>query len=655
MAKRLARLTNRKNLLGTAAVVVLAAVNAPAVTGFAQHAYHRYEISRPEYKAKYGHWALAALPERYRLNSIHAILLHTGKVLLIAGSGNNVKHFNGGVFKSTLWDPAADTFKKIDTPADLFCSGHTQLPDGKILIAGGTARYEVLEGDVTRAGGAMLVMSKDPDHARTFPKGTVFRSPSGVEYRSQFAVTVPAAKKAPISRGGNAKVISQEGNAKVIASEARVFVEAIEKGPLGITNTTEQYEIRGLQGKDTDTFYGVADKLGLDKKDFQGIKNAYEFDPVTEKYTKVGSMSEARWYPTMTTLPDGRVLAVSGLDDIGQVVPGKNEIYDPATKTWSKAPTRYFPTYPSFFLTAPGKIFYTGSNAGYGPSDKGRTPGLWDLKTNRFTPVPGLTDPDIMETSSSVLLPPAQDKKVMVLGGGGVGESRAATSRTAIVDLKAAHPAFRPGPHLPENTRYLNSVIMPDDTVFTTGGSSGYRGKGASDILKAQFYDPAAGAFVPAADPTVGRNYHTEALLLPDGRVAVFGSDPLFSDEADTRPGHFEQRVEVYSPPYLFHGARPRLQHDGTTDVPLGDEVTLRTPDAARITRVRLMRPGSATHVTDFDQRSVALKVVRHTDGSLAVRIPGDPSLVPPGWYTVVATDGAGTPSKAVWLHVRQD
>ncbi|MCX5423619.1 galactose oxidase-like domain-containing protein [Streptomyces sp. NBC_00078] len=64
------------------------------------------------------------------------------------------------------------------------------------------------------------------------------------------------------------------------------------------------------------------------------------------------------------------------------------------------------------------------------------------------------------------------------------------------------------------------------------------------------------------------------------------------------------------------------------------------------------MRPGSATHVTDFDHRSVALDMVHHTSGSLTVRIPDDPSLVPPGWYTAVATDGSGTSSKARWLRV---
>ncbi|PWI14417.1 galactose oxidase [Streptomyces sp. Act143] len=643
MAQRPPRRTTRKTLFGVAAFVALATLNAPAVAGFAQHAYHRWEVNQPEYKAKYGHWALADLPKKYQLNSIHAILLHTGKVLLIAGSGNSVKQFDGGVFRSTLWDPTADTFKKIDTPADLFCGGHAQLPDGNVLIAGGTARYEVLKGDVKRAGGAMLVKNEDPDRARTFPKGTVFRSPSGVEYRSRFAVRVPPAKKTPTGRGGNVKVT---------ASEARVFVEAVDEGPLSITNTTEQYAIQGLKGTDADNLYGIANKLGLDKKDFQGIKDAYEFDPVTEKYTKVASMHEARWYPTLTTLSDGRVLAVSGLDDIGQVVPGKNELYDPQTKTWSPAPTRYFPTYPSLFLTGRQKVFYSGSNAGYGPADKGREPGLWDLGTNTFTPIGGLKDPDILETSSSVLLPPAQDKKVMVLGGGGVGESRAATSRTAIVDLDAERPAFTTGPHLPMNTRYLNSVILPDDTVFTTGGSSGYRGKGASDILKAQIYTPATNTFAPAAEPSVGRNYHTEALLLPDGRVAVFGSDPLFADRADSRPGRFEQRVEVFSPSYLHHGERPDLALGSRVEVEHGGQVVLRTTDPTGISRVRLIRPGSTTHVTDFDQRSVALDITRRADTELTVSVPDDASLVPPGWYMAVAVNAKGVPSPATWIHV---
>ncbi len=63
------------------------------------------------------------------------MLLHTGKVLLIAGSGNNQDNFDKKQFDSRLWDPVKGTIKKIPTPNDLFCTGHTQLADGRILIA----------------------------------------------------------------------------------------------------------------------------------------------------------------------------------------------------------------------------------------------------------------------------------------------------------------------------------------------------------------------------------------------------------------------------------------------------------------------------------------------------------------------------------------
>lgn len=636
----------RKAALGTVAVAALVAANAPAAAGFAERAWHEYTINQESYKARYGHWDLVDVPEKFRINAIHAALLHTGKVLLIAGSGNDEKNFKAGTFQSVLWDPRNDTFKEIATPKDMFCAGHAQLPDGKLLVAGGTARYEKLTGDVTRAGGGMMVKNEDPDRPRTLPAGTVFEGSTGKRYRSQLPVLVPRAKKTVTEEtDGNPKKVV------VSASQARVYVESDVEGEEGIANTADQYKVNGLRGKDAQMVYGLATKLGLDKKDFQGLKETYEFDPVTERYVAVDPMEEARWYPTLVSLKDGRVLSVSGLDDMGEIIPGKNEIYDPKTRTWGPAPQQYFPTYPALFLTTGGKLFYSGSNAGYGPADKGREPGVWDVEENTFTPVPGLRDPQLTETSASVLLPPAQDQKVMILGGGGVGESHEATKRTAVADLKADNPVFASGPDLPVGTRYLNAVLTPDDKVFTTGGSRDYRGKRGSDILGAQFYDPRAKAFDTMAAPTVGRNYHSEALLLPDGRIAVFGSNPLFADEDDTRPGVFEQRIEVYTPPYLYRDKRPALR-TGPLKAGRGEAVTLPTPAPGKVAAVRLMRPSAVTHATDVEQRSIALQATARADG-LSVTIPKDPSLVPAGWYMVFLTDREGTPSEAAWVHVR--
>ncbi|MFE7899952.1 galactose oxidase-like domain-containing protein [Streptomyces sp. NPDC057424] len=642
----------KKTLLGIGGIAVLASLNAPAALDFVSEQYHEYKIAQPEYKAKYGSWSQVGIPEEYRTNAIHAALLHTGKVLIVAGSGNEQRKFDKGEFETILWDPEKNTFKKIPTPEDFFCAGHAQLPDGRLLVAGGTARYELLDGEVTRAGGGMRVKNESPDKAVHLKKGTRFRSPAGVEYVTRFDVTVPKAKRT-FKVTYNSRGVMQPWKTKVTASEARVFVEAVDKGPLSATEKRAQYEIVGLKGEAAENTYGLSEKITLDKQDFQGIRAAYEFDPKAEKYVPVDPMQKARWYPTLVGLEDGRVLAVSGLDDVGMIDPGDNEIYDPETKKWSPGPKRYFPTYPALFLTKGGKLFYPASNAGYGPADQGREPGLWDLETNTFEKVPGLRDLDQTETSASVLLPPAQDQKVMILGGGGVGESKKSTSRTAVVDLKKDNPAFEDGPDLPQGTRYLNSVIMPDDTVFTSNGSRDYRGRSASNIFKAQFYDPKTNAFREAASPQVGRNYHSEALLLPDGRVATFGSDPLFDDQQNTKLGHFEQRMEVFTPPSLHKNARNRpALKDGPQTLDDEHRITFRTDHPERVAKARLMRPSAVTHTTDVEQRSIALDITRKGD-AVTFDVPRDPALVPPGWYMLFVSDAEGTPSRAKWVHVK--
>ncbi|KOG74181.1 radical copper oxidase GlxA [Streptomyces varsoviensis] len=636
----------RRIAIGGAAVLVLAGLNGPAIWGFASEKYHEYKINQPEYKAANGHWNVVDVPKEYKINTIHAALLHTGKVLLVAGSGNNAANFKAKSFRTVLWDPEKNTFKNIPTPKDLFCAGHTQLPDGKLLVAGGTQRYEKLGGDVTRAGGLMIVHNEDPDKPKTFPAGTVFTGKAtGKSFESKDNLLVPRAKKTQDPK---------TGKVTVTASTARVYVEALRKGPKYETGLTDNYTIKGLTGADARNFYGIANKLSFDKKDFQGIKDSYEFDPVSERYITVDPMNEARWYPTLTTLQNGKVLSVSGLDEIGQVVPGKNEIYDPKTKKWTYLPKeRFFPTYPALFLTDQGKIFYTGSNAGYGPADQGRTPGIWDLKTNAFKPVPGISDPDALETSMSVLLPPAQDQRYMVLGGGGVGEDEKSTAKTRIVDLHAKDPRFKDGPDLYAKARYPSSVILPDDTVLTTNGSGDYRGRSDSNVLKAEIYDPKTNRKRSVADPLVGRNYHSGALLLPDGRVMTFGSDSLFSDKDNTKPGKFQQQIDLYTPPYLYNDSRPDLKDTGARPptVRLGGKATFRTGHAATIRKARLVRPGSFTHVTNIEQRSIALDFTKTAD-SVTVTLPKDPSLVPPGWYMLNVVDDQGTPSKAVWLKV---
>ncbi|NED90458.1 galactose oxidase, partial [Streptomyces sp. SID11233] len=180
---------------------------------------HHYKINRPEYKERNGHWDILNFPKEYRQNTIHAALLRTGKVLLIAGSGNNQDNFDAKKYDTRIWDPETNTIKKVPTPDDLFCTGHTQLGNGNLLVAGGTKRYEKLKGDVKKAGGLMIVHNEDPDAPKTIKAGTKF---TGKKTGKTFVAKDPAVVE-------RAKKVFDKKTGKFLRTEPgldRIYVEA---------------------------------------------------------------------------------------------------------------------------------------------------------------------------------------------------------------------------------------------------------------------------------------------------------------------------------------------------------------------------------------------------------------------------------------------
>jgi hypothetical protein len=627
--------------LAALAACGVAAVNVPTLGAVAADWYHRYQITRPSYEAKYGLWAELNIPAKFRVNGIHSTLLYNGDVLIMAGSGNNQDLFNAGTFKTLLLDPRTMHETLIPTPWDLFCSGHIELPDGNILVAGGTARYENLTP--THAGGAMTVVNDDTTRSRTLPKGTIFAGPNGAQFASAFALTIPRATRRPDPMSGLPTVVPSQQN---------VWVDAVKKGPGSLMAAGMRYQVQGLPGAPADNLlHGTGTAMTLQKQDFAGTRDAYIFDVKAMRYVEVNSMTYARWYPTLAEMGNGMVMAMSGLDDQGQVTMN-SEMFNPGTRTWAQGPGHGFPTYPATFLTGSGQLFFTGSSAGYGPTTPAwRAPGFWNVKTGAFRPVPGIADPQDLETSASVLLPPAQKQKIMVLGGGGVGQSDSSTARTALIDVAAPDPHWVRGPNLARPTRYPTTVLLPTDSVLVTGGSRYYRGMHGSDNRDTRIYDAATNSFSPAANSITGRDYHSGGILLPDGSVLTLGGNPLFGNTSDTAPQTFNQEIDVYFPPYMFRGSRPRIMTAPKVLKP-GHSYLIKVSQASSIQYLRLMRPDNATHVTDVNERSVAIKFRKAGDGELKITLPQNSNLVPPSYYMLFAVNHKGVPSTAYWVQV---
>jgi Domain of unknown function (DUF1929) len=623
--------------VATVASCGVIAVNVPTVGSALAHWYHDYQITRPGYEAKYGLWTKLNIPVKYRVNGIHSTLLYNGDVLIMAGSGNNQAFFNAGTFKTLLLNPRTMQEKLIRTPWDLFCAGHIELPDGNILIAGGTARYENLKP--THAGGSMTVVNNDPAQQWKLPKGTMFTNAAGQEFKTAFAMTVPRARRA-------------RGTGKVIPSNQNIWVDAVRKGRGSLVAGTERYTVQGLLDQvDNRLLYGIGTPMTLQKQNFFGTNDAYIYNVAEERFVKVNSMNYARWYPTLAEMGNGMVMAMSGLNGQGQVTMN-SEMYNPRSGQWLRGPVHGFPTYPATFLTENGELFFTGSNAGYGPATKHwRTPGLWNVKTNQFRNLCGIPDPNDLETSASVLLPPAQKQTFMVMGGGGVGQSSSSTARTALIDPSAPDPHWTRGPNLAQKTRYPIAVLLPDDNVLVTGGSRYYRGMHGSDNRDTRIYSVAANRFSWAANSITGRDYHSGGILLPNGSVLTLGGNPLFGNKEDTAPQTFNQEIDVYYPPYMFRKDRPAI-----TAAPrimrTGQSYLIRVSPGSGVRYLRLMRPDNPTHVTDVNARSIALPFTRASGGELKVTVPASDNIIPPSYYMLFAVNAAGTPSRAAWVRV---
>ena len=373
---------------------------------------------------------------------------------------------------------------------------------------------------------------------------------------------------------------------------------------------------------------------------FHGLHDAVVFNPATLTWTAVAPMAGGRWYPSLLTLADGRVLALAGLGGDGNlnVVP---EAYTDGAGWAALASPGPWPMYAHQVLLADGRVFYTGGQYG---GNNGSRPAVWNVATGATTEVHGLTVPDMRNQSASVLLPPAQAQRVMILGGGGydMHNQAPAIADVAIADLNGPAPAYTAGPPLQMARMHLNAVLLPDRTVLATGGAA-MEEAAAMSAAGAEIYDPGMGRWMMGADARVPRLYHSIALLMPDGKVVTAGSNPQRTQE--------ELRIEVYWPPYLFRGPRPVLT-PAVAAAAHGASIAASSPQAGVLRDVSLVRPGATTHSCDNEQRLMDVPFTVNPDGSLRLDLPTSANLAPPGWYLLFGTDQAGVPSTGSWLHL---
>ncbi len=453
------------------------------------------------------------------INPIHVALLHNGKILVVAGSGNCPASLAGcpsgppfGPANNSgalLLDPTNGNVTQFNVSWDMFCNGMVVLPDGRAFINGGTLAY-------------------DP---------------------------------------------------------------------------------------------------------FQGSLMSSIFDPATNTFTDAPNMAHGRWYPTVLTLGDGRIMTFSGFLETGENTNTTVEFYTVGSG-WSQPFTAPFTPdlYPRLHLLPNGKVFYSGAPP---------VSNLFDPSNNTWTQNVATTNyGGTREYGSSVLLglTPANnyDPVVLILGG-----DSPATNTTETIDLGAATPKWTYGPNMSQPRIEMNAVLLPNGQVVALGGSVNDEDLSTAS-LNADLYDPPSNTISSAGANVYPRLYHSVALLLPDATVWLAGGNPS--------RGSYEPHVEVYQPPYLFQSdgslaTRPTITN-APASISYGNPFTVQTPDAASIASVVLIRNGTVTHAFGMDQRMVGMSFTAGS-GSLTVTAPSNGNIAPPGYYMLFILNAAGVPSLA--------
>jgi len=384
--------------------------------------------------------------------------------------------------------------------------------------------------------------------------------------------------------------------------------------------------------------------------DSAGLDQTTVYDPESNTWTPSSVMTHGRWYPTLTGLPDGSVLVLSGTFRD----PAGNTVNNIAPEVWNggalteimESPAGAFDLYPRLHVASNGVVFTTGS-----------LQQTWSLDLSgggHWNKVPTQRDNAQRDYAPSVLY---DVDKVIYIGGG-----NEPTANAELLDLSQAQPQWQPAAPMNFPRRQHNATILADGTVLVTGGTrSG--GSGAPQdfnnldpgqpVHVAELWQPDSGRWTQLAAEAVDRCYHSTAVLLPDATVLSAGGGEFFPVEAvkeENDPLDSHEDAQIFSPPYLFKGTRPVISSAPDT-VSYGETFHVETAQASDIAKVTWIRLSSVTHAFNTGQRfnSVSFQT---SAGGLDVTAPSSASVCPPGHYMMFLVNRPGVPSVAKIMQV---
>lgn len=351
-----------------------------------------------------------------------------------------------------------------------------------------------------------------------------------------------------------------------------------------------------------------------------GTNFTHIFSPDTQQWSRITDMSYARWYPSSIILGSGKIITFGGTISTGQtaVIP---ELFDPATGIWTQLTQASYEVgqYPKTFLMPNGDIFMASANGGH---------------TVRFNIA--------TQTWTHLAWAPAGFAGIMYDPGKILYAGKGNNSST--IDLNASKIAWTKGSPMAYSRYNQSMVVLPDGNVMAIGGSADGTNNPSTGILMPEMWNPTTKTWrqlTPMQDP---RMYHSIGMLLPDGRVLSAGG----GHSTDSVQSYLT--AQIYSPPYLFKGARPTIT-SAPGSMQYGATFSIQSPEASTINRAVFIRLPSFTHAYDMNGVSVPANFTR-SGTTLQIQVPSNPNDMPPGYYYLFIVNSNGVPSVAKIMQI---
>ncbi len=329
----------------------------------------------------------------------------------------------------------------------------TLLPNGKVLLAGGTGPippYDLLSAELY-----------DP-HTETW----------------SFTGSLNAARyehTATLLRDGRVLVVGGAVAANQFLASAELYDQATGTWTMtGSLNSGLVLHTATLLPNGRVLVAGGIDSSGT------YLSSAELYDPVSGTWRATGRLNTARAVHTATLLPDGRVLVAGGASDSPPYYLRSAELYDPVTETWTvTASLNTGRDWHTAISLSDGKVLVAAGN-----NDSGflASAELYDPASATWT-ITGSLNEGREQTPAALL----SDGRVLVAGGYKPFAPYQFTASAELYDPVTGNWTFTDRLHTARASH--TGTLLADGKMLVAGGTDG-----PTYLASAELYDPGIGA-----------------------------------------------------------------------------------------------------------------------------------------------------------------